>query len=72
MSQQDIDKLKEDIKILQYRMGGAEYLIRCLVQRMHPNETLAIELEIKDTIAKYGEDSAVAEQLHESLRLLSK
>jgi len=71
MSQSDIDKIKEDIEILQYRMGGAEYLIRVLVQRMHENEVKAIESEINQTISNYGANSAVAKVLEESLRLLS-
>ncbi|RKJ90604.1 hypothetical protein D7S44_08035 [Pantoea piersonii] len=72
MSQAEIDKIKEDILILQYRMGGAEYLIRTLVQRMHENEIKSVESEINQTIANYGANSAVAKVLEESLRLLSK
>lgn len=72
MSQNEIEKIKEDIQVLQYRMGGAEYLIKIIVQKMHPNEIAAIETEINNNIQKFGQNSAVADVLNESLRLLNK
>ncbi|HDG1697542.1 hypothetical protein HII27_21185 [Kluyvera sp. SCKS090646] len=72
MSNQDIDKLKEDVQILQDRMGGAEYLVKILIQKMHTNEIKQIENDIKSNINKFGANSAVAKILEESLRLLGK
>lgn len=72
MSQNEIDKIKEDIRVLQCRMGGAEYLIKIIVQKMHPNEIAAIETEIKNNIQNFGQNSTVADVLNESLRLLNK
>jgi len=72
MSDQDIDKLKEDVQVLQDRMGGAEYLIKIMIQKMHTNEIAEIEKEIRKNIDQFGANSAVAKILKESLRLLSK
>lgn len=72
MSQNEIDKIKDDILVLQYRMGGAEYLIRCLIQRMHPNEIKAIETELNNSISNLPANSQPVNILNESLRLLQK
>lgn len=69
---QVINKIKEDIEILQYRMGGAEYLIKYLTQRIPDNEIAMIKTEIDDSIKTCGRESVVAKILEESLRLLSK
>lgn len=72
MSNQDIDKLKEDVQILQDRMGGAEYLIKIMIQKMHTNEIKQIENDIQSKINEFGANSAIAKILEESLRLLGK
>lgn len=72
MTQNEIDKIKEDIQVLQNRMGGAEYLIKVLVQKMHPNEIAQIENEIQKNIQSFGQNSTVVDIFNESLRLLGK
>lgn len=72
MTQNEIDKIKEDIQVLQNRMGGAEYLIKVLVQKMHPNEIAEIENEIQKNIQSFGQNSTVVDIFNESLRLLGK
>lgn len=45
MSQEkDIEQLKEDLQILQTRVGGAEFVIKQLVQKLHPNEISALDV----------------------------
>lgn len=72
MSYQDLDKIKEDIQILQYRMGGSEYLIKIMIQKMHPDEVKAIEEEIRKNINQFGSNNPITKILEESLRLLGK
>lgn len=72
MALSDIDLIKKDIMVLQNRIGGAEFLIKALVLKMHPNEVKAIENEIIEAIQNHGADSAVADILNESLRLLGE
>lgn len=70
MSQSEIEKIKEDLQHLQYRVGGAEYLIKVLTKRLSHNELSIIEKEIKETIVNYGGSTSVAKVLEESLRML--
>lgn len=67
-----LDGLIEEVKTLQYRVGGAEFIIKSLVQKMSPEELTAVEIEIKEAISNYGSNSAVGEVMHNSLRLLGK
>lgn len=73
MANEDIlNDILEEIKTLQYRVGGAEFIIKSLAQRMSPEELRLVELEIKNAIANYGPDSSVAKLMDNSLRLLGK
>lgn len=73
MSQEkDIEQLKKDLQILQTRVGGAEFVIKQLVQKLHPNEISALENEMKNTINNYGSNSAVTKVMEEGLRLIGK
>ncbi|EMS7100853.1 hypothetical protein WFP10_10430 [Yersinia enterocolitica] len=63
-------KLQGDIEILQNRIGGAEYVIKLLVQKMHQNEIEEMEKIIQESIKNFGEESEVASVMNESLRLI--
>ncbi|WP_122095678.1 hypothetical protein [Rahnella sp. Larv3_ips] len=65
-----IQDLKDEIETLQYRMGGTEYLIKLLVQKMHPNEIADIKSIMNEAISVHKQDGAVVKVLNEGLRLL--
>ncbi len=69
---QEIKQMREDIEMLQYRMGGAEYLVKYLTQQLSEDDLRLINKEISEAITNFGEDSTVAKILNESLRILSR
>ncbi|MCW2484993.1 hypothetical protein J5069_03685 [Candidatus Symbiopectobacterium sp. NZEC127] len=69
---QELEIIKNEIEFLQHRLGGAEYLIKILIQKLPSEEITAIEKIINDNIEIYGSDSVSTDVLNESLRLLGK
>lgn len=65
-----LKRIYDEIEILQSRIGGAEYVIKYLSQKLPPNEINDLIAEMEEAIKNYGEGSAVAKIMDEGLRVL--